>query len=431
MYTHTRLILLFSVASIFLMMGCAKTTHQSQPQTPVNPALASQEFPKTPNSFVFHNTESESSKAALEMLLPYAVPFVERGYNEGLVISVITPDGVSTKGLGTLDIESPQHAQMELGSVNKVFIGMAFASMVNDGIVKVDTPLSACLPEGIDIPGSESITLGMLATHTSGLPRLPDSLTELIESTNTKDPYRTYPISQMWADLAKTKINPDHNLEYSNFGASILAHALAVCAKEQSWETLIAHRVTDVLELHSVSAHPSAPLVQGYDEEGNPAQAWSFDEGMAPAGALTAKAEDIAKLVQMFLVEDSFPGREMLKTSIQPLFAVDSQNTPNTPNMLPVNEVAMNWLLGVGNLSQLFGETSVQDSMKELIWHNGRTGTASSSIAFIPDKKIGVVILSDTSTENPLTMSLFGLGRILGESADRMNMLVNAIAKPR
>ena len=308
---------------------------------------------------------------------------------------------------------------------------MAFASIVNDGIVKVDTPLSACLPDGIEIPGSESITLGMLTTHTSGLPRLPDSLIELIESTNTKDPYRTYPISQMWADLAKTTINPDHNLEYSNFGASILAHALSICAKEKSWETLIAHRVTDVLELQSVSAHPSAPLVQGYDEEGSPAQTWSFDEGMAPAGALTATVEDIAKLVQMFFAEDSFPGREMLITSIQPLFVIDSQNTPNAQNTLPVNAVAMNWLMGVGNLTQLFGEASVQDSMKGFIWHNGRTGTASSVVAFIPEKKIGVVILSDTSTENPLTIALFGLGKILGESADRMNMLVNAIAKPR
>jgi CubicO group peptidase (beta-lactamase class C family) len=82
----------------------------------------------------------------------------------------------------------------EIASVTKVFTGILLAQAVLSGEVKLDDPISMYLPEGVTAPEYEgkSITLLDLATHTSGLPRMPDNF----HPKDPSNPYADYTMGQ-------------------------------------------------------------------------------------------------------------------------------------------------------------------------------------------------------------------------------------------
>gem|GEM_PF-6110193 len=89
-------------------------------------------------------------------------------------------DGKKQFGLaGQLREDGPapnEHTLFEIGSITKVFTGILLAEAVREGLVSLDDPVSKFLPpEALAPNGSalDTVTLESLATHTSGLPRLP------------------------------------------------------------------------------------------------------------------------------------------------------------------------------------------------------------------------------------------------------------------
>src|SRR5688500_18273317 len=65
----------------------------------------------------------------------------------------------------------------EIGSITKTFTTTLLADMARDGLVALDDPVQRHLPAGVRMPvRGRPITLEDLATHRSGLPRLPKGL---------------------------------------------------------------------------------------------------------------------------------------------------------------------------------------------------------------------------------------------------------------
>src|SRR5262245_25803818 len=63
----------------------------------------------------------------------------------------------------------------QIESVSKTFTGLMLAQMVTQGEVRLDQPVRELLPAGtVTKPTGSEITLLDLATHRSGLPRMPD-----------------------------------------------------------------------------------------------------------------------------------------------------------------------------------------------------------------------------------------------------------------
>ena len=71
----------------------------------------------------------------------------------------------------------------EIGSISKTFNTALLADMVMGGEVKLDDPVAKYLPSTVKVPerGGKQITLHDLATHCSGLPRLPDNLQPIVQ----------------------------------------------------------------------------------------------------------------------------------------------------------------------------------------------------------------------------------------------------------
>ena len=82
----------------------------------------------------------------------------------------------------------------ELGSISKAVTGLLLA----DAVVRGEVTLETSLPELL--PGAPDVTLGALADHTSGLPRVPWALLRRVGIRTTTDPYARTTIAELVDD---------------------------------------------------------------------------------------------------------------------------------------------------------------------------------------------------------------------------------------
>jgi CubicO group peptidase (beta-lactamase class C family) len=119
----------------------------------------------------------------------------------------------------------PESVLFEIGSITKVFTGLLLAQAVLEERLQLDDPIGPLLPASLDLaPEVAGITLRQLATHTSGLPRLPDNF----DPANPFDPYADYGIDPLHAylrDYRPVSAGP-HLAAYSNLGTGLLGHLL-------------------------------------------------------------------------------------------------------------------------------------------------------------------------------------------------------------
>ena len=85
----------------------------------------------------------------------------------------------------------PEKLVFEIGSISKVFTGLLLAQAVVEKKVTLDTTIGSLLAGKVKFTDArvEAITLKQLATHTSGLPRLPDNA---MAGALEEDPYASY-----------------------------------------------------------------------------------------------------------------------------------------------------------------------------------------------------------------------------------------------
>lgn len=162
-----------------------------------------------------------ASNEDFEVMLHY---LVEDGQASGIVLGILEADGstrIISAGNATPDM------LFEIGSITKTFTGALLADMAAKGEVALDDPVGKYLPDGVTMPtgGSREITLLDLATHRSGLPRLPDNFTP----PDMSDPYAAFTVEKLYDFLNNHELRRDHgaDAEYSNVGMGLLGHALA------------------------------------------------------------------------------------------------------------------------------------------------------------------------------------------------------------
>jgi serine-type D-Ala-D-Ala carboxypeptidase/endopeptidase len=127
--------------------------------------------------------------------------------------------GVPGPGQPPLDADSV----FEIGSIAKVFTATLLADMAARGEVALDESVALLLPPTVRVParGQRQIELVDLATHTSGLPRLPGNL-------RWEDPAHPvmagYTAGQLYEFLSGYTLAREigSQYEYSNLGFGLL-----------------------------------------------------------------------------------------------------------------------------------------------------------------------------------------------------------------
>ncbi|WP_206505849.1 serine hydrolase domain-containing protein [Streptomyces chrestomyceticus] len=196
--------------------------------------------------------------------------------------------------------------RFEIGSLSKTFTALLFAEQAARGEVDHHDPVARHLPAGTCVPvRGTDITLTHLATHTSGLPRLPPGLLRSDIRRLPTNPYASFTRADVLRSLARTRLRsrPGTRVRYSNFGVGLLGHALCGAADGLPYEDLLAARVLRPLGLHDTSATASPPpdgtQVTGYGH-GRPRPPFGIP-GLPAAGAVRSSARDLLTVAEALI----------------------------------------------------------------------------------------------------------------------------------
>ncbi|GAA1820592.1 serine hydrolase domain-containing protein [Nesterenkonia flava] len=207
--------------------------------------------------------------------------------------------------------EARTDSVFEIASLSKPLTGMLLADAVDRGEVQLEDPVADLLPE---LSGTEvgEVSLEELATHTSGLPLVPEAEGFSDESDALRREGRNpYPIDaeELVRLAGQQQLSGRGSYLYSNFGISLLGHALAARAGIP-YEDLLVERLTGPLEMEHTFAsrldgHPSDELLlpgHGVGEEETFAS-----EAFSPSSSLRSSIADYSTFA-LAVLEDEAPG---------------------------------------------------------------------------------------------------------------------------
>ena len=270
-----------------------------------------------------------------------------------------------------------------LGSVGKVFATTILAEAVKRGELSLDDPVAKYVTElerGGDI---RQVTLGQLASHTSGLPRVPQQYEHWHRGGYT------------WPDFVRFlnswKAGPNHEpgkqYLYSNAAMVLLRVAL-----ERRFNTrfaaLMHERITGPLGMSSTALPVPRDLVgrtvQGYGPGGSPIGQPGEEQGTfkwPSAGQIYSSSRDMAVFLAANIgdLAGHGPMENAMAFAQQPVFTVS-----------PRLSLGLAWQ----NVSG--GNLLIRDK-------NGGLNNTSTYIGFAPQPKLGIVILVNRGKQQPTT----------------------------
>jgi len=307
-----------------------------------------------------------------------AIHYTTQPTTAGLAIGIIAHGkkgyyyyGETTQDNGVLP---DKETLFEIGSISKTFTALLLSHAALHGDVKLDDPIVAYLPDSIaNNPDLKGITFQNLATHTSGLPRLPNNLTP----DEPLDPYRDYDTEKLFSYLKNYKKHqqPDSVYEYSNLGYGIIGELLAR-RYNLSYNELIAKIICNPLGLNSTTEFPDNDqldnFIPTYNKDGHLTAHWHF-QALSGAGSLKSTVIDLLKYASAHL---DIPKNELGK-------AIALTHKPSWL-VSETQDLGLAWHINIENFQEIF-------------WHNGATFGSSSFLAFIPEKNIAVVVLANAA----------------------------------
>lgn len=323
----------------------------------------------------------------------------------GLAVGVIDRGQRHLLGYGTLSKACTEpvegHTVFEIGSVTKVFTAALLALTVEDGLMHFDDPLCDLLPELANLP--RDITPIRLATHTSGLPRLPFQFFMRSWLKNPGNPYAAYTIADLVAYLATYRSQHWRKstrlgvFRYSNFGFGLLGHVLAQ-RLGMTYEEGIANQLCDTLGMLdtrvTLTSEQQTRCAMPHTSRGKPTSHWDM-LALAGAGALRSTVSDMLKFVAANL--SKAPTR--LERAMRACHEMYGELAPPPQG---IRGVISGWLKSrLGNIEPPFGValgwhlSRLGTSADTVYWHNGATGGYRAFTGFVKESNTGVVILSN------------------------------------
>ena len=289
---------------------------------------------------------------------------------DAIVVGIITKHGRQVYSYGKFDKNDAREPNaktiFEIGSITKVFTCLLLSDMVVHGEVKLSDPVSMYLPDSVHMPtrNGKQITLLELATHHSGLPRMPSNFVD------------GYTVAQLYEFLSNYTLtrDPGAKYDYSNLGVGLLGHALALKAG-MDYDTLLRTRITGPLNMNDTAMVPTPEMQQnlapGHDDKLRPAPSLIM-EAMAYAGAIRSDADDMLT----FLAANMGFTKTPLEPAMKKMLKVRKEASSGV-------EIALGWHIFL--------------SPSEMVWHNGGTNGYHAFVGYEPRRKVGVVILANST----------------------------------
>jgi CubicO group peptidase (beta-lactamase class C family) len=286
----------------------------------------------------------------------------------------------------------------EIGSITKTFTGLILAQMIEQGRVRLDEPVRELLPPGlVSKPAGREISLLDLATHRSGLPRMPGNF----HPADPTNPYADYHADQLYEFL---RIYPwgvrnplPTRFAYSNLGFGLLGQALAVRAGME-YPALLQQQVVGPLGLHdtaiALSPDQQRRYIQGYDGSRHPVHHWDLD-ALAGAGAIRSTAGDMLFYLEAQLHPERWRGAGTLGEAL----ALSHVLRAEAGNGM---RIGLSWMYNLAD---------------ETYEHGGATAGFSSHAYFHPKDDSAVIVLSNNSAGYADLLGIHIRQRLAGQRA--------------
>jgi len=322
----------------------------------------------------------------------YIAKAVETWKVPGLSVAIVRNDSVIyTKGFGVLKVGSttPVDAKtlFEIGSSSKAFTGALVAMLVSDGKMRFDDRLTTYLPDFrmYDPVANEAVTVRDALAHRSGIARgelvwlaagiSREEILHRVRFLKPESPFRSQFAYQ--------------NMMY------LAAGQAAGKAAGSSWEELVRQRIFTPLGMTSSLANSngmtSANAAFGHNmEHETPFAMPRFSlENIGPAGSIISNAVDMAQWLRFELNDGVVNGKRVLNAAAfrethtpQILASLGRRQADSVGSLNHFTSYGMGWF--------------VEDYRGQLVWqHGGNTVGMTAAVGMMPEKKFGVVVLSN------------------------------------
>jgi CubicO group peptidase (beta-lactamase class C family) len=297
-------------------------------------------------------------------------------------------------GFGTTELDGGQPVTPEtlfmLGSVNKPITTMMIGTLVDDGVLDWDQPVTDILPSFAlaDPAVTSQMRFRDLLNMSSGVSRY-----DIILSAAALTP------QEIITSLSEIPLvsAPGEAWNYSNQMVatggflSALATGSPMDGLYEGYVDLVQERVLDPIDMpnttfdfDTASANPNHALPYAYDYMNREFVLVSTDHerfvlNIAPAGAVWSNANDMARFLQTELSGGLSPeGQRVISEA--------ALHTTQSPEFAHGNQMGGNY--GMGWFLDSYNGVP-------LIWHGGDTKGFAADLAFLPSADIGVVILTN------------------------------------
>ncbi|MGH7679964.1 MAG: serine hydrolase [Gemmatimonadaceae bacterium] len=312
----------------------------------------------------------------------------------GLAIAVVKDtEVVFIKGYGTrtMDKQEPvdEHTLFAIGSSSKAFTATLVAMYVDSAKMRWDAPATEYLPslEMYDPYVARELTVRDLLTHRSGLAR-GDLMWYATDYDRDEILRRVRFLRPSWSMRSR--------FGYQNLMYLAAGQAVAKVAGK-SWDALVSERIFAPLGMTESST--STRALTGKPNVATPHQniddtlrviPWHNIDNIAPAGSINSSVYDMSKWVRFQLAQGKVGGKALVSPSaigethapqvVVPLSADNKQVNPFTH----LSSYGMGWFL--------------QDYRgREIRHHGGNIDGMSALVAFVPEEKIGIVVLTNAN----------------------------------
>jgi len=336
----------------------------------------------------------------------------------GISLTVVK-DGkaIYTKGIGARTLKGNLPATPDtlygIGSVTKSFTCIAIMQLAEKGKLKIDDPVSKYIDFKIG-KDDKHILIEHLMSHSSGIPDL--GIAAILirrHSFPETELYVPMSSSEDWllhANAAQDEVfdEPLKRFFYFNGGYALLGLIIEAVSGMKYTEYL------DEYLLKPLSMKRSTFSREEFEKEEDRMTAYATDKGkvkesihpfddlISAAGGLLSSVKEMENYLQMFLNKGTFKGNEILKpesikTMLEPMIEVPQSVFGKT-----------HYCFGLGKTEDFFSET--------LYTHGGSTAVSSAYLAFIPKKKMGVVVEGNVGATQGTLIAQAILAGLLGKN---------------
>ncbi|BCU56797.1 D-alanyl-D-alanine-carboxypeptidase/ endopeptidase AmpH [Enterobacter kobei] len=283
------------------------------------------------------------------------------------------------------------HPQLDsvirIASISKLMTSEMLVKLLDQGVVKLNDPLSKYAPPGARVPtyNGTPITLVNLATHTSALPREQPGGA-------AKRPVFVWPTREQrwnWLSTATLKTAPGSQAAYSNLAFDLLADALSTAAGKP-YPQLFEEQITRPLGMKDTTFTPSPDQCKRLMVAEKGASPCNNTLAAIGSGGVYSTPGDMMRWMQQFLSSD-FYARNNQADRMQTLI----YQRPQLTRVIGMDVPGKADALGLGWVYM-----SPKNGRPGIIQKTGGGGGFITYMAMVPKSNVGVFVVV---TRSPLT----------------------------